>query len=90
MALNLDTKIKVASNIVSRKVQDEEVILQLDSGVYYGLNEVGTEIWHMMKSGKSLRQIITQVSRDYEIPSKRITDDLFTLVKDLKKRKIVQ
>ena len=48
MQLNQDSLDCVATinseNVVSRELEGEAVILNLESGVYFGLNEVGTRI----------------------------------------------
>ena len=39
----------IPEDVVHRMVGDEAVLLQLDSGVYYGLDPVGSRIWELLE-----------------------------------------
>ena len=43
-AISLDSTITVGKNAVFRDLDGEAVILDLESGTYFGLNDVGTRM----------------------------------------------
>ncbi len=45
-----EARVVVSSNQISTDLGDEIAILNLDSGVYYGLSDVGACIWNFMVS----------------------------------------
>ena len=74
MSMTLVESTFVESNIViAAKDQigcslgDEEIILDLVSGVYYGLNNVGSRIWELVQKPISVAEIIDAVFNDYEV-----------------------
>ncbi len=48
-------------------LRDEAVVLDLDSGVYYGLNSVGTHVWHLIQRPRTVDEIIDSVAGNYDV-----------------------
>ncbi|MBL7198360.1 MAG: PqqD family protein [Candidatus Omnitrophica bacterium] len=76
-------------NVTYRIIDGEAVILNLDDGNYYSLNEVGTKIWEAINRQKSLGKILSLLEEKYQLPEKRLKSDLMRLVKDLKKEELI-
>lgn len=77
-------------NITYRIIDNEAVILNLDNGYYYSLNEVGTRIWQMIEKEKKLIEILSSLNEEYQVDEKILKDDLISLVKDLEKEKLIE
>jgi len=75
---------------ISSSLGDEEVILHLQSGTYYGLNEVGTRIWHLMQEPKPVREIYQQLLSEYEIDADQCERDLLALLEQLADQHLVE
>jgi len=52
--MQLDTKLSIPPQVMSRLVGDETVLLDLSSGIYFGLDGVGKRIWESVADGLSL------------------------------------
>ncbi len=94
MQLNQDSLDCVATinseNVVSRELEGEAVILNLESGVYFGLNEVGTRIWTMIQQYGSLRKVLEAVQQEYEVAPQVLEKDLLELIDQLQARGLVK
>jgi len=77
-------------NVVYRIIDREAVILNLDDGNYYNLNETGTEIWEAINSRKEPGRIITQFSKEYAIPEKQLHKDFLTFTEDLTRKGLIK
>ena len=93
MQLNQDSLDCVATinneNVVSRELEGEAVILNLESGVYFGLNEVGTRIWALIQQYGSLRKVLEAMQQEYEVAPQVLESDLLQLVGQLHARGLV-
>ena len=87
--ITLKTKVRIGKDVVSRLVQNEEVILNLVTGTYFGLDEVGTFIWDKMKSEASLDEIFQELVEEYESEPARIKKDLLALAQKLQKCQLI-
>ena len=93
MQLNQDSLDYVATinneNVVSRELEGEAVILNLESGVYFGLNEVGTRIWALIQQHGSLRKVLEAALQEYEVAPQVLENDLLQLIEQLQARGLV-
>jgi hypothetical protein len=68
----------------------EAVILALESGDYYSLNEVGTLIWSLVREPKTLLEIRDAILDKYDVESERCEEDLLALIKDLAAESLIE
>ena len=52
---------------VSSDFGDEAAILQLDASRYYGVNEVGTHIWHLIETPRTVEEICRSIEATFEV-----------------------
>ena len=75
----LSDRVVVKPNVIFRALGNEAVILNLDSGVYFGLNEVGTRVWQLLEE-RNVQQACERLRGEFEAPAERIERDVLTLV----------
>ncbi|MBL7196922.1 MAG: PqqD family protein [Candidatus Omnitrophica bacterium] len=89
--MDLSLKYKIDKDKATYRVIDgEAVILNLDNGYYYSLNEIGTKIWEAIDKQKGLSQILDSLEEEYQLPEKQLKSDLLGLVKDLEKEELIK
>jgi hypothetical protein len=85
----LDREILESSIIVANEEQissdlgGETVILNLKTGVYHGLNEVGARIWNLIEQPSSVSDIKQTLLQEYEVEAQQCDRDLKALLEDL-------
>ncbi len=84
--MNLDTKLSVPSQVMSRLVGDETVLLDLASGIYFGLDGVGKRIWESVAEGRSLEETATVVTAEFEVDDARAQEDVIEFASELMER----
>ena len=93
--VNLDSSYAPSDDIVAREIEGELIIVPLVSGIgdlddeLFTLNETGRAIWDRIDGQKSLRDIVEELSTDYDDPGGKIEKDVIGLVGELLKRRIV-
>ncbi len=55
--LGLSSRLTAARDQVSCDLGSEAAILQIASGIYYGLNPVGACIWALLQQPRTVREI---------------------------------
>src|SRR2546426_12791479 len=68
---------------VSADLAGEAAILNLKSGVYYGLNAVGARIWSLIQEPKSVEDIRDAILNEYDVDPERCESDLLQLLQQL-------
>lgn len=80
----IDKSFLVASkNAVSCDLAGESVILDMKSGKYFALDDVGTRIWQLLQSPATLESICDQLTREYDVSAERSAADVSTLLRRL-------
>ena len=93
--IELDVSYVPSEDIVAREIEGELIIVPLVSGIgnlddeLFTLNETGRAIWDRLDGQKSLRDIVKELSIDYEDFGGQIEKDVIGLVGELLKRRIV-
>lgn len=82
--------IVAASEQVSCTLAEEAVILDLKSGVYYGLNPVAARVWDLIQEPKTLQKIRDTILEEYDVDLDRCERDLLTLLRELAARELIR
>lgn len=86
----LNSRVVLSTRQVSCPLHGEAALLQLDQGVYYGLNTVGARMWELLQQGSSLAEVRDRICAEYEIDEAACERDLCELVDDLSAAGLVQ
>ncbi|MDM9379610.1 PqqD family protein [Chlorogloeopsis sp. ULAP01] len=77
-------------NQVSSEVLGETVILNMTSGIYYGLNETGTFIWNLIQEPKTVEEILSALLDEYEADIEECKSDILALIEDLAEKGMIE
>jgi hypothetical protein len=65
---------------VSSELHQESVILDLKSGMYFGLNPVGARIWQLVQQPASVDAIIQTILDEYDVAPAQCEADVMQLL----------
>lgn len=82
-SLSSDTILVAADNQVSCDLDNEAALLNLTSGVYYGLDPMGAYIWKLVQSPTTLGELRQRLLTEYQVDEKVLQSDLFTFVNEM-------
>jgi hypothetical protein len=68
---------------VSSELAGDTVILDLKSGQYYSLNEVGTRVWNLIQKPRTVQEIHQIILDEYDVESEQCSSDLFSMLEEL-------
>jgi hypothetical protein len=75
--------IRIHPRVLIQEVDGEAVLLDVDQGMYYALNEVGTRAWKYLKDSGDVEDAVTGILKEYEVDEATLRDDLHAFVKEL-------
>lgn len=76
--------------VVSVELAGEAVILNLNSGVYYGLDPIGAQIWEMIKKPLSVCDLRNILLEEYDVEPKQCEQDLLVLLEQMADNGLVE
>ena len=74
---------KRSSSTMARSVDDELVILDVPSGRFFGLNDVGSVIWDRLERDATHEQLVDTVVAVYDVDRETASADVASLVDQL-------
>jgi hypothetical protein len=83
-------QIKIPDDVIFRILGDEAVILNLASGVYFGLDTVGTRMWQLMSEHGTTDKVIEAMLEEYEVEKTKLSEDLDRLIQQLSEKGLVK
>jgi hypothetical protein len=90
MFLDNSTIIVASQNQISSDLVDETVILNLKSGVYHGLNQVGTSVWKLIQQPRNFGEILDALLTEYEVSVEECDRHLRQLLEDMASQDLIE
>jgi hypothetical protein len=85
----LERRLVVNESVVSAELEGEMVLLNLESGVYFGLDEVGTLVWRALEAGVSQETVVRQLVEEFDVESDRARSDVATFLSTLEEHGLI-
>jgi hypothetical protein len=76
--------------IIQSKIGDEVVMLDMDSGYYFGLNSVASVIWALMENEISFDLLIDALMTKFEVERSVCESDTQELIDQMLEKKIIR
>jgi hypothetical protein len=80
---------QVGSAVVFRELDGEAVLLNLDSGVYFGLDVVGTRVWALLVEHGTLERVCSHLVEEYDVEPAVLEEDVARLVEEMRRKGLV-
>lgn len=85
-----DLRIGAAQDQVSADLGGETAILNLTTGVYYGLDAVGNWIWQQIQEPTTLQEVLDRLLAEFDVDPARARQDLIRLLGELDREGLVE
>ncbi len=81
--MNLTDRVAIPPQVMARQVGEETVILDLNSGTYFGLDPVGARVWALLSEGRAVGEVCETLLDEYEVEPARLEQDVSNLLEAL-------
>lgn len=87
--VTIGSRLRVPDRTAARQVDTETVLLNLESGIYFGLDEVGSRMWQLIAAGVPLADAHRTLLEEYDVEPAQLEFDLIHLVEQLVAHRLV-
>ena len=84
------TTVKASEGQMSCDLAGEAAILNLTTGIYYGLDPVGARAWELMQTPTTLGAVRDELLQEYEVEADVLENDLKSLLGDMLKHGLIE
>ena len=95
MRIDGEARFRPSSDVVSREIGGEIIIVPLASGVadlekeLFTLNPTGLSIWTKLDGSRTVAEVAHEVARDFDAPEDTVRADVIELLAELFECKLV-
>lgn len=75
--------------LVTAEMDGDIVMMNVESGTYYGLTGVGPEIWAALENPRSADDLIDHLLPRYEVSAEMLRQDINAFLTDMQKNGLV-
>lgn len=83
-------KVIVPEGVLARELQGESVLLNLNTESYFGLDEVGTDMWRALTTSDSVEAAYQMLLTQYDVEPERLRQDLNELIEKLVEQGLIE
>ena len=88
--INLNSTITRNEELLSGEIDDETVLMNLESGSYHVINKTGQRIWELLEKPMTFAEICSILSEEYDVSSDTCQGEVLSFIIELQTRNIVQ
>jgi len=88
--LTKDSIVRSAPVAVSCELDGEAALLNVQSGEYYGLDELGASVWRMITQPCAVATIVQKITSEYAVDPERCGRDLISFIGELAAQSLVE
>lgn len=87
---SLSDRFRPSPYVVWVRHTDATVLLDVDGGLYYTLNDVGGRIWELIAAGEPVIEILRVVGDEYEVAPEMLEADVTVLISRLLRAGLIE
>ena len=87
---DIETRVSIPNDVLFSESEGEAVLLNLQTGKFFGLDPTGTRIWHFLVESGSLGMAYTRMLDEYDVDAETLKADLLRLVDQLVAHGLIQ
>jgi hypothetical protein len=91
-SISLASCARIPDGILHQNLEDELVLLNLHTGVYFGLDAIGARMWQLIHAHQDLplQRVLDSLTEEYEVQRDQCADDLLHLAARLEEKRLLE
>ncbi len=90
MKLQLNDTVARNKNLISSCLDEDLVMLSIQTGKYYGVNSVGRRIWELLEQPTEITQLCDKLGREFEVSKKQCEQEVLEFLNQLLTQNLLQ
>jgi hypothetical protein len=89
-AIFADSIVSSATDIVAAEIDGETVMMSIENGKYYSLDDIASVIWEMIQSPIRIASLIEGLMEKFAVNRENCERDVLKFIDQLNEQKIIQ
>lgn len=88
-SISFSNRVRVPDEVLISNLQEESVILNLNSERYFGLDDVGTRMLSVLAESHTIEAAYKRLLTEYDVDPQALRNDLTSLIENLLRQGLV-
>jgi hypothetical protein len=88
--ITLDTVVVASAEHVACQLDEEMVILSLQTGEYYGLDGVSVSVWELLQQPRTVHEVRDALLAEFDVSQEECEQQLMNLLRDMAELKLIE
>jgi hypothetical protein len=80
---------KVNPNVVAQRVEDQIVLVNLETNRIFALNSTAARLWELLSDGRNAGEIHAELSKEYAVDGLGLREEIERLLEELNAESLV-
>ena len=80
---------KRTAQVIAQKASNDWVLLNMEDGNYFSLNDIGGRIWELCDGSRSVSQLAVALAAEYDASPEVLEKDIVEMLENLQKGKLI-
>ena len=88
--ISTSSVVSATKDQVSSDLAGETILLSMQSAMYYGLDEVASRIWELVRDPIQVSEISETIAREYDVERLRCEADVIEFLRELETKGLIE
>ncbi|HEX2642672.1 MAG TPA: pyrroloquinoline quinone biosynthesis peptide chaperone PqqD [Thermoanaerobaculia bacterium] len=84
-----ESRLRRRDRVLTQRAADEWVLLNLDDGQYFALDEVSGRVWDLCDGSRSVADVVAALAAEYDAPRGTIESDVMDFLQEMADESLV-
>jgi len=89
MSIAAETRLRRRDRVLMQRAAGKHILLDLDDGQYYALDEVSGRIWELCDGTRDVAAVVAAICADYDAPPETVEADVRAFLDELVAEELV-
>ncbi len=87
--IGLESRLRRRERILTQRAADQWILLDLDGGQYYALDEVSGRIWDLCDGSRDVAALVEALCEDFDAPAETVEADVMAFLGEMVEENLV-
>ena len=74
--IRVDTVVSQAAGLVASDLDEKKVMMNIESGKYFGLDIIGSRIWELIEKPHRVSELVLELLKEYDVEDDNCRQDV--------------
>jgi hypothetical protein len=87
--MNAEAKILRSDDLVEADIDNDKVMMHVDSGLYFGLDAVAARVWELLEQPLSINELVDSLTQEFDVEADQCRSDIESFITKLQENKLI-